>query len=113
MEGVRDQLPGVSDLKITEIRVHLRNEDKLRAFATVTFDDCFVVRNMKIIEGAKGLLLCMPSRKMPDGTYKDVAHPISAEFRKILEDRVLACYHEECLKAPAPPAVQAGARGAV
>ena len=88
-------------MRITEIRVHLRNEDKLRAFATVTFDDCFVVRNMKIIEGTKGFLLCMPSRKMPDGAYKDVAHPITAEFRKLLEDRVLACYREECRKAPA------------
>lgn len=82
-------------MEITEIRVHLRNEDKLKAFATVTFDNCFVVRNMKIIEGAKGLILCMPSRKMPDGTYKDVAHPINMGFRKLLEDRVMACYEEE------------------
>ena len=98
-------------MEITEIRVHLRNEDKLKAFATVTFDACFVVRNMKIIEGAKGMLLCMPSRKMPDGTYKDVAHPITIEFRKQLEDRVLACYQDECKKNPAPTP-QAPARSA-
>ena len=85
-------------MQITEIRVHLRNEDKLKAFATVTFDNCFVVRNMKIIEGAKGLILCMPSRKMPDGTYKDVAHPINISFRKLLEDRVMACYQDEVRK---------------
>lgn len=85
-------------LEITEIRVHLRNEDKLKAFATVTFDRCFVVRNMKIIEGNKGLILCMPSRKMPDGTYKDIAHPINVVFRAMLEERVLACYREEVKK---------------
>ncbi|HAM34850.1 MAG TPA: septation protein SpoVG [Elusimicrobia bacterium] len=86
-------------MEITEIRVHLRNEDKLKAFATVTFDNCFVVRNMKIIEGNKGLILCMPSRKMADGTYKDVAHPINMDFRKTLEDRVISCYQEELKKS--------------
>ena len=86
-------------MQITEIRVHLRDEDKLKAFVTVTFDQCFVVRNMKIIEGNKGLLLCMPSRKLPNGTYKDIAHPISIEFRKSLEDRILAAYQEEAQKA--------------
>jgi stage V sporulation protein G len=88
-------------LEITEIRVHLRNEDKLKAFVTVTFDNCFVVRNMKIIEGNKGLILCMPSRKMPDGAYRDVAHPINVEFRAMLEERVLACYREEARKGGA------------
>ena len=87
----------------------MRAEDKLKAFATVTFDHCFVVRNMKIIEGNKGLILCMPSRKLADGTYKDIAHPINVEFRKVLEDRVLACYHDEVKKAGGAP-VSAGAR---
>ena len=82
-------------MEITEIRVHLCNEDKLKAFATVTFDDCFVVRSMKIIEGQNGLMLCMPSRKLEDGTYKDIAHPVSRGFRKLLEDRVLASYRDE------------------
>jgi stage V sporulation protein G len=82
-------------MEITEIRVHLRGEDKLKAFATVTFDACFVVRNLKIISGAKGLILCMPSRKQPDGTYRDIAHPINPEFRKVLEDRIFATYEEE------------------
>ncbi|MFA6029760.1 MAG: SpoVG family protein [Elusimicrobiota bacterium] len=86
-------------MEITEIRVHIREEDKLKAFVTVTFDGCFVVRNMKIVEGSKGLLLCMPSRKLPNGAYKDIAHPISMEFRKLLEDKVMAAYQEE-LKNP-------------
>ena len=88
-------------MEISEIRVHLRSEDKLKAFVTVTFDNCFVVRNMKIVEGNKGLILCMPSRKLPNGTYKDIAHPISMEFRKTLEDRIMAAYQEE-LKKPNP-----------
>lgn len=86
-------------MEITEIRVHLRTEEKLKAFVTVTFDHCFVVRNMKIIESEKGVILCMPSRKTPDGTYKDVAHPISAGFRSLLEKKVFACYEEERRKA--------------
>lgn len=88
-------------MEITEIRIHLRNEDKLKAFATVTFDHCFVVRNMKVIVSEKGLILCMPSRKMPDGTFKDVAHPISAEFRAHLEKKVFECYESERKKTAA------------
>ena len=86
-------------MEITEIMVHLRNEEKLKAFATVTFDSCFVVRNMKIISGNKGLILCMPSRKVADGTYKDIAHPINVPFRKMLEEKVMACYQEELKKS--------------
>jgi len=82
-------------MEITEIRVHLRCEEKLKAFVTVTFDSCFVVRNMKIIEGNKGLLLCMPSRKLPNGSYKDVAHPITIDFRQFLEKKIMAAYEEE------------------
>jgi stage V sporulation protein G len=89
-------------MEITEIRVHLRSEDKLKAFVTVTFDSCFVVRNMKVIEGNKGLILCMPSRKLPNGSYKDIAHPISMEFRKFLEDKIMAAYEEEARKGGTP-----------
>ena len=85
-------------MEITEIRVHLRSEDKLKAFVTVTFDHCFVVCNMKIIQGNKDLILCMPSRKLPDGTYKDIAHPINMDFRKILEKRVMLEYEKELQK---------------
>lgn len=90
-------------MEITEIRVHLRDEDKLKAFVTATFDSCFVVRNMKIIEGNKGLILCMPSRKLPNGTYKDIAHPITMEFRKFLEDRIMAAYQDEVKKSAGKP----------
>ncbi|NLO91576.1 MAG: septation protein SpoVG [Elusimicrobia bacterium] len=81
-------------MEITAIRVHLMDEGKLKAFACVTFDNCFVVRNMKVVEGSRGLFLCMPSRKLADGTHKDMAHPITQEFRKQLEDRIFAAYKE-------------------
>ena len=90
-------------MEISEIRVHLRGEEKLKAFVTITFDNCFVVRNMKVVAGSKGLILCMPSRKLPDGTYKDIAHPISAEFRHQLEVRVMAAYEEELKRAGGTP----------
>ena len=85
-------------MEITEIRVHLREEEKLKAFVTVTFDNCFVVRNMKIIEGNKRLILCMPSRKLPNGNYKDVAHPITMDFRKFLENKIMKAYESEAKK---------------
>jgi len=88
-------------MEITEVRIHLRNEARLKAFATVTFDNAFVVHNMKVVNGNNGLIVCMPSRKIKDGTYKDIAHPISMEFRKTLEDRIMAAYQEE-LKKPSP-----------
>ena len=90
-------------MEITEIRVTLRNEEKLKAFVTVTFDKCFAVRNMKIVQGEVGPMLCMPSRKLPDGTFKDVAHPINAEYRTYLETRIFAAYNEEIKKAGGKP----------
>ena len=89
-------------MEISEIRVTLRQEDKLKAFVTVTFDKCFAVRNMKIVDGEKGVMLCMPSRKLPDGTFKDVAHPIHVEFRAYLEKHIFAAYEEEVKKSANP-----------
>jgi stage V sporulation protein G len=75
-------------------------EERLKAFVSVTFDDSFVVRNMKIVEGTKGIFLCMPSRKLSDGSHKDMVHPINHEFRKYLEDNILKEYQEELLRNP-------------
>ena len=82
-------------MKITEIRIHLMNEDRLKAFASVIFDNEFVVRNMKVVEGTNGIFLCMPSRKMPDGSHKDMVHPINHSFREYLESHVLEAYRKE------------------
>ena len=87
-------------MEITEVRVSLRNEERLKAYVTVTFDDCFVVRHIRVVKTDKGLLVSMPSRKLPDGTHKDIAHPISQEFRKKLEMKVLGVYEQELAKQP-------------
>ncbi len=76
-------------MTITEIHVNLRDEEKLKAFVNITFDDVFVIRGLKIIEGKEGLFVCMPSRKLEDGTYKDIAHPITNEFRRQMETQIL------------------------
>ena len=77
-------------MQITELRIRkVEDEGKLRAYVTVTFDNCFVVHNVKIIEGKSGLFIAMPSRKTANGEYKDVAHPISPEFRTELQHQIL------------------------
>ena len=86
-------------MEITEVRVFPRNEEKLKAYVTITFDNCFVVRNLKVIQGQSGLFVAMPSRKMADGSHKDVAHPVNNETRKIIEEKVLNAYQEK-LKDP-------------
>ncbi|MDZ4803893.1 MAG: SpoVG family protein [Candidatus Eisenbacteria bacterium] len=89
-------------MQITEIRIALRSDDKLKAFVSVTFDDAFVVRGMKIIEGKDGhLFVAIPSRKKPDGTYQDVAHPINVDFRQFLEDQIIIEYEKEKMNQPA------------
>ena len=82
-------------VEITEIRVTLRDEDRLKGFANVTFDSSFVVRGMKIIEGNEGLFVSMPSRKRSNGTYQDIAHPINRQMRDLIEASVLKAYEEE------------------
>jgi len=79
-------------MEITEIRITLRSEPKLKAFANITFDNSFVVRGLKIIEGSNGLFISMPSRKAKDGTYRDIAHPINNEMRKKIEEAVISEY---------------------
>lgn len=86
-------------MEITEITVSIRDEDKLKAFVNVTFDDCFVVRGMKVIKAAGGYFVSMPSRKMSDGTYRDIAHPITNEFRNKIEHKILEKYKDELVKA--------------
>jgi len=86
-------------MEITEITVSIRDEDKLKAFVNVTFDNCFVVRGMKVIKSAGGYFVSMPSRRMGDGTYRDIAHPITNDFRSKIEQGILEKYKEEMAKA--------------
>ncbi|MDR2426379.1 MAG: SpoVG family protein [Endomicrobium sp.] len=86
-------------MKITEVRVFLKNEEKLKAYAVITFDGCFVVHNLRIVKGKKDLMVCMPSRKKNDGTFKDIAHPITNDFRSDLEKFVLRAYEDKVEEA--------------
>lgn len=82
-------------MHITDVRIRpIEADEKLRAYVTVTFDDCFVVHNMKVIAGVDGLFVAMPSRRVRSGEFRDVAHPITASFREELEDRILEVYQE-------------------
>jgi len=82
-------------MEITDIRIRQVTADgKLKAYVTVTFDDCFVVHNVKVIEGKNGAFIAMPSRKTKTGEYKDVAHPINSTFRGLLQERILQEYQK-------------------
>jgi stage V sporulation protein G len=71
------------------------DEDKLKAYATITFDNCFIVRDLKVISGNKGYFIAMPSKKRKDGTFRDVAHPLNNETRRMLVEKVLREYRRE------------------
>ena len=82
-------------VEITEVRVSLRNDEKLKAFVSITLNDSFVVRGLKVIRGNSGLFVAMPSRKRPDGQHQDLAHPINDSTRKYLTEKVMAEYERE------------------
>ena len=88
-------------MNITEIRIRLRvkDESKVRAIASVTIDDCFVVHDIKVIEGNDGYFIAMPSRKTPEGEYKDIVHPLNTETREMLKKLILDKFSEESAKA--------------
>lgn len=82
-------------MDITEVRVTLKDEAKLKAFASITFDDCFVLRGLKVISGSQGYFVSMPSRKTRLGTFQDIAHPITNEMRKKIETAILDAFENE------------------
>ena len=82
-------------MQITDIRVRkLTKEGKMKAVVSVTFDDVFVVHDIKVIDGDKGLFIAMPSRRAGDGEYRDIAHPINSDMRDRLQSEILAKYEE-------------------
>lgn len=86
-------------MKITDIRIKKINaEGKMKAVVSVTFDDAFVVHDIKLIEGQDKLFTAMPSRKTPDNEFKDIAHPINSEMRLMLENAILEKYKESLLE---------------
>jgi stage V sporulation protein G len=82
-------------LEISEIRITLRDDNKLKGFASITLENAFVIRGLKIIEGSSGLFIAMPSRKRKDGTFQDIAHPINMSTREWMENQVIAAYRQE------------------
>jgi stage V sporulation protein G len=83
-------------LEITDIRIkRVSTDGKMKAVVSVTFDDAFVVHDIKLIEGQDKLFTAMPSRKTPEGEYKDIAHPINSDMRTVLESAIIAKYKQE------------------
>lgn len=83
-------------MDITDIRIRkVFGEGKLKAYVTVTFDQCFVVHNVKVIEGNMGMFIAMPCRKTKTGDFKDIAHPICTDFRARLQNAIVASFERE------------------
>jgi stage V sporulation protein G len=90
-------------MEITEVKVFPVDEEKLKAYITIVLDNCFVVRDLKIISGTGGLFVAMPSKRRKDGTFKDIAHPLNQSTREVMEKKILEAYLAE-IKNPAPRA---------
>jgi len=82
-------------MKITEVKVFPVNEDRLKAYVSITIDGSFVVRDLKIIQGTSGLFVAMPSKKRKDGQFRDIAHPLNQETRTMIEDLIFEAYENE------------------
>ena len=82
-------------MQITDVRVRkITSQNRMKAIASVTFDDVFVVHDIKVIESDKGLFIAMPSRKTPHGEFKDIAHPINTDTREAIQTAIIAKYNE-------------------
>ena len=86
-------------MEVTEVKIFPVNEERLKAYVTVTFDDSFIVRDVKVINGNTGLFVAMPSRKRKDGTFRDIAHPLNNEAMEKIEGVILKEYEKELVKS--------------
>jgi len=80
-------------MQITGVKIYPVSEKKVRAYASIVFDECFIVRDLKVIDGDSKLFVAMPSKKMKDGTYRDTAHPLNTGMRQAIESKVLEAFH--------------------
>lgn len=87
-------------MKITAVNMRLVDREKVKAFASITIDDEFVVHDLRIVQGEKGLFVAMPSRRLPNGEFRDVAHPIKSEIREMVQNAVLEEYERQLEAAP-------------
>lgn len=81
-------------MKITDVKVFPVREEKLKAFVSIVFDECFMVNDIKVIRGKEGFFISMPSRRKRNGKFKDIAHPLNNETRKFMEDEILQAYED-------------------
>ena len=81
-------------MEITEVKVFPVDEEKLKAYVTIVLEGCFVVRDVKVIQGTSGLFVAMPSKRRKDGTFRDIAHPLNQATRETMEKKILEAY--EC-----------------
>ena len=92
---------GCLHMQITDVRVRkIEKEGKMKAIVSITFDNEFVIHDIKVIEGEKGLFIAMPSRKAADGEYRDIAHPINSNTRDMIKSVILAKYETTALEVP-------------
>lgn len=83
-------------MNITDVKIHkLEGENRIKAYATVIFDDVFIVHNIKLVQGEESFFISMPSRKNNLGKFKDIVHPINNDFRRTLEQAVIKAYEKE------------------
>ncbi|MBN2369241.1 MAG: septation regulator SpoVG [Vicinamibacteria bacterium] len=99
-------------MEITDVKIIPVDDEKLKAFVSIVLDNCFVITDIKVIHGPKGLFVSMPSKKRKDGTFKDIAHPLNNQMRQYLEERVLSVYKQQMAqqqerKSPPPAAAPA------
>jgi len=80
-------------MEITEIKIYQINQDQLKAYVTITLDNCFVIRDLKIIQGDRRLFVAMPNKKDKKGIFRDIVHPINADTRNMIEQAVLSRYY--------------------
>lgn len=99
-------------MEITDVKIIPVDDEKLKAFVSIVFDQCFVVTDIKIIHGPKGLFVSMPSKKRKDGTFKDIAHPLNNQTRQYLEEKILGVYKQQVAGSGAPAPAQASPEAA-
>ncbi|MBN1233616.1 MAG: septation regulator SpoVG [Candidatus Coatesbacteria bacterium] len=89
-------------MEITEIKITPLANQRIKAYVAITFDNAFVIKSMRLMEGQKGLYLRMPSRKRPTGVYQDIAHPINNEMRQKMEKAVIDAYQDKIANEVTP-----------
>jgi stage V sporulation protein G len=91
-------------MEITEVKVYpVKESGRLKAYATVVFDNCFIIRDLKVIEGDKGFFVSMPSRRRKDGSFRDIVHPLDSDTRTMIENRIIEEYKNSDGQAESEP----------